>query len=51
MKRVSITVNVDGNEIRRKYIYKDILDAIEQEWDSRIVSMLDTLSKSDVKEF
>lgn len=51
MKKVTITVDVDGNSISRVYMYNEIGEAIEQEWDSKIVSMLDTIEKSNEEKF
>lgn len=48
MKTITITVEVDGNEVSRNYEF-DHTEA--STWGDRIVDMLDTLEKSDVKEF
>lgn len=50
MKTITITVDVDGNEVFRKY--KE--GAFVREagfWDVEVESMLDTIEKSNEKEF
>lgn len=48
MKTIKITLEVAGNSLEREYSFED---AAERDWTSRIVDMLDTIEKSDVKEF
>ena len=50
MKVITITVSVDGNELEREYSILSVNDTVET-WGERVVDMLDTLSKSEVKEF
>ena len=45
-KTITITVDIDGNSIDRSFVFNDSTD-----WGSVVEDMLDTLSKSDVKEF
>lgn len=49
MKKITITVDVDGNAVSREYIYDATLP--EGAWESRIEDMLDTIEKSEVIEF
>lgn len=52
MKTITITVSVDGNEVTRNYDYNAVKDVdTEHDWGAKILDMLDTLEKSDVKEF
>ena len=51
-KTITITVSVDGNEVSRSYNSDNIIVESDWElWGSRIEDMLDTLKKSEVKEF
>lgn len=46
---ITITVDVDGSEVYRKYTGEETAHAID--WYTEINSMLETIEKSDVKEF
>lgn len=49
-KKITITVDVDGNAISREY--KDDLGFMDGTvWAVRVMDMLDTLEKSNEKEF
>lgn len=45
MKIITITVNVDGNEVTRKYSIEQNNRA--ETWGEQVEDMLDTLEKSD----
>lgn len=49
MKNITITINVDGNEVTRNYSIEENNRA--ETWGEQVEDMLDTLEKSDVKEF
>ncbi len=44
MKKINISINIDGNELERVYSYED--DISEIDWDVVINSMADTIEKS-----
>lgn len=46
MKTITITVEVDGNSIDRSYTFNTSVD-----WATEVESMLETLAKSNEKEF
>lgn len=45
-KIITITVEIDGEEVTREYAINELND-----WDKVVNSMLDTLEKSNEKEF
>lgn len=50
MKKVTITVDVDGNELTREYKEDlTVMDGVV--WGVRIIDMLDTLSKANEEKF
>lgn len=56
MKTITITVRIGDNEVYRNYSYDETEGAItiwkgNESWGMHINDMLDTLEKSDVKEF
>lgn len=46
MKKITITVDVDGNSVSRDYKYNEE-SIMRNGWDEKIEDMLDTLSKSN----
>jgi hypothetical protein len=48
MKKITITVSVDGNEIYRDYSIEDKTDYM---WGSEVLDMLDTLEKAKEVKF
>lgn len=48
MKKITITVDVDGSAVSREYAFNDIYSA---DWGSRVQEMLDTLEKSKEEKF
>jgi hypothetical protein len=48
METITITVDVDGSEVTRKYAF-DIYELVD--WGERVVDMLDTIKKSDEIKF
>lgn len=49
MKLITITVEVDGNAVTRSYNAEDAISV--GSWNERIEDMLDTIEKSNEKEF
>lgn len=47
-KTITITVNVDGNAVSRNYKYDD---KDTEAWGLHVIDMLNTIEKSEVKEF
>ncbi len=45
MKKITITVSVDGNEISRNY------GGVTNNWEAVVVDMLDTIEKSNDPKF
>ncbi len=52
MKKITITVNVDGNELSREYQINEKGFPIESDvWGSYVADMLDTIEKSNDPKF
>lgn len=49
MKTITITVDVDGNSIDRSYAFTAYVET--EKWGKEVENMLDTLEKSNEKEF
>lgn len=47
MKNIKITVSVDGNEVSREYDAEGLEWVSTTQWGDRILSMLDTIEKSN----